>query len=925
MDVRHIKFVAAVVAALVMWFSADAAVARVDVEAIPGSPFGVGRMTVPLRLADVDAAVDSNGFALVEEDGRVLYPAFTTGRIGKFIGQLLGTGDLPPTSVTVYFLFTGDRPLKLTLYTPAAHTTTAVPVPQQPRQYSRLLQDWWREYNAAARQQITDGDYPPLVETYLTTMLGKRLGFPPPLADRGTEKKPDETQQALDLLLGTESLHLATMRETIMGRGAIEAANQPLPADVAWRGLPLPPVPTDVIIEPMAAHVPEECFYVRFGRFSNYLWMDNLLEDYGGDVGSMITLRGASTDLNGRMQRQLALEKNVLADLLGDTVIADVAIIGRDTHTDLGAAIGMLFQARNAVLAQDFAQQRARALAREKPNGATNVTVKIAGRDVSLLSTPDNRLRSFYAVDGDFHLVTTSRAIVERFFDAGAGRGSLAASPEFRHARTVMPVSREDTIFVYFSSAFFRGLVSPQYQIELARRMQSVTDIELLHMARLAARAEKQPGDTIDDLIRAGLLPRGFGQRPDGSRPVISDNAIVDSLRGPRGSFIPIPDVELTGVTRSEASQYAARAAFYRDNWKQMDPLMAGVKRLARDRTGGERLVIDAQIAPLDESKYGWVMSLLGPPSNRRVAPVPGDVISIQTVVKGGMFAPSIPVHHLFVGVQDMASNGDVRSSGFLRTLQILQNTPGYLGALPGPGFLDLLPGLLASERDVYGFTALPLGLWRRDAGGFSMLSFDKRLLADVTPHLRLEETDTEAQVRVHVGDLSQSKLSGWISTLMADRARQASLGNARLLHALSQQLHVPREDALNTAEHLLDAKLVCPLGGEYQLAESPGSIGLWQSTRWSAADSTEPREPYSPLLLEWFRGLDARMTKSDGRLVVHAELDMQRKPSASKFELPLFNLFGGSKAPGKDEDKKPATEAKPLAPDSPKAGSREF
>jgi len=38
-------------------------------------------------------------------------------------------------------------------------------------------------------------------------------------------------------------------------------------------------------------HVPEECFYVRFGRFSNYLWLNHLLDDYGGDLAQMITLR----------------------------------------------------------------------------------------------------------------------------------------------------------------------------------------------------------------------------------------------------------------------------------------------------------------------------------------------------------------------------------------------------------------------------------------------------------------------------------------------------------------------------------------------------------------------------------------------------------------------------------------------------------
>ena len=77
---------------------------------------------------------------------------------------------------------------------------------------------------------------------------------------------------------------------------------------------------------------------------------------------------------------------------------------------------GMLFQASNTkILNNDLSQQRQRALDRAKANGATAQTLKIAGREVSFFSTPDNRLRSFHAVDGDFHLVTTSRAMVERF------------------------------------------------------------------------------------------------------------------------------------------------------------------------------------------------------------------------------------------------------------------------------------------------------------------------------------------------------------------------------------------------------------------------------------------------------------------------------------------------------------------------------
>ncbi|MCA9206000.1 MAG: hypothetical protein KDA59_23265, partial [Planctomycetales bacterium] len=87
------------------------------------------------------------------------------------------------------------------------------------------------------------------------------------------------------------------------------------------------------------------------------------------------------------------------------------------------------------------------------------------------------------------------------------------------------------------------GLVSPQYQIELTRRMKAEADIELLRLARLTARNEGSPAQSIDELVAGGFLPREFGRRPDGSGPIEAGDTILDSRRGARGSFLPIPDV----------------------------------------------------------------------------------------------------------------------------------------------------------------------------------------------------------------------------------------------------------------------------------------------------------------------------------------------------------------------------------------------
>lgn len=906
--------------------------ARGTAEAIPGQPFGVGHIVVPLAAADATLASSTAGMMLTESRGRTLYPVLSAGRFRKLLGEILGSGNSGlPDSINVWFLFTGDGPLDVTLYTPQATRFAVTPqVTRDARAHQRLLTQWWREYNAVAREEVQQGDYPPLVQTYLTSMLSRRLGLEPPLLSRLSERAPSEPQQTLELLLGVESLRLATLRRTSLGAGVVaEPADRPVPAEVDWTPRAAPAAEPNVDIEPMARRVPQEFFYIRFGSFENYLWFDRLQKDYG-DINQMITLRGSDAQPTLRMQRQLALHLSALAEVLGPTVIADVALIGRDLYLREGGALGVLFQARNALLGVDLNRQRAATLAAEKAHGATLTTVQIAGRDVSLLATPDNRLRSFYVVDGDYHFVATSRAVVQRFLEVRQADETLGTHAEFRHARNVLPTQREDTIFVYFSAAFLQGLLSPQYQVELPRRLRAATDLELLMLATWAAQCEQRPAETVEELIRGGLLPAGFDHRPDGSGPVLAGDNITDSLRGVRGSFLPIPDVDLRKITATEANGIATKSDYYASNWKQLDPLMVGVKRFALDREGQERVVIDAHVSPFAEEKYGWIMSLLGEPTRVRIRPAAGDVIVAQAAVKGGLFASQVPPHHLFLGVQDNLPLGDVQPSGLLQTLRMLQTTPGYLGAWPKPGFLDWLPvNLAGTQPNAAGFSRLPFDLWRRQWGDFSALSFDPKLLASVTPQLQPEEAENEAQIRIHVGDLSQAKLQAWVNSLTYTRAHQTSLGNARLLHSLSQQLGVPRDEALLAGERLLDAKLVCPLGGEYRLDRQADRVPLWTSTKWPATAADRAPPEYQTPLLQWFRGLDAELTKYGDRVVLHTSVDMQRKPKEAKADLPLFNLnwFGGGKG-GKSETKE--TPQKPPAPPAPavrqaRSSPREF
>jgi hypothetical protein len=893
------------------WTTSDV-FARVEVEAVVGEPFGVARVTINRR--DVSQPMEEHALQIQSGNARVHYPAIRSNRLGRIVGEIIGAPEGEIDNVSFSFLFTGTEPFPLTVFVPEAVNITVTPRAQE-REHRRLLERWWKDYHGMVRDQQAEGDYPPNVHTYLLAMLSHRLKINSPHLDREARSTSSHAQEILEILAGTENMREQIARESLMRNSAPVAGTLPPPAALAWPALEAP-FDAALQIEPIAFHVPHDCAYIRFGKFSNFLWLNTLLDEYGGDLAKLVATRGFSQPLNEKLQTQLVLKQDALGELLGETVIADVALIGRDFFFQEGAATGVLFHAKqSALLTNDFSGKRKAAYEREKEQGATLEIVEIAGRKVSFLSTPDNRLRSFYAVDGDFHLVTTSRSMVESFYRLTAEKNSLADTAEFKHARTHMPLSRNDTVFAYLSSGFLRGLVSPEYQTELRRRLQSVVDMQHWKLAQRAARGEGLKADTIEELVQQGFLPSGFGRRPDGSGLVISETNEIDSLRGARGTFMPIADIPLQSLTPEELARCENNNRYYREHWQQMDPLFLGIQRFKLNDTGLERITVNAHVAPFEETKYGWITSMLGPAVGTRITSAPGDVIQVQAFLKGGIFDPTIGPHHMFLGVQDHVPLETIRGAKLLQILQLLRTTPGYLGAWPKTGFLDRLPlGLGGGEPDAFGYSKLLFGLWRRQGDGFSVLSFDPELLSAVTPHLAVQEGEDLAQVRVRIGNLAETRVAGLVNQLYYEQARRTSVGNARLMKLLDQQFHVPIDDAQQEAEALLNAKLKCTLGGEYKIQQWPSGAEAWASTAWPNGNDYEIPADYISPLLKWFRGLEAGLTKHPDQLLLNVQLDMQRyQKEKASLDLPLFNLFGGEKA-----EKKPLPPAKPLFPQNP-------
>ena len=887
--------------------SASAQDPKIDVKAVTGKPFGVGRMTVTFSAAAPYTAKPDVPYAIRAKKGRALYPSFVHQLKSKKV-----TGDDGRTydvtgllKINAYFLFRGDEPLELTLDTPDVRYAAKVTPVSGEALYNSIRSEWWTQYGATARKNFSDDAYPPLVENYLVHTLARRMKLKAPNLHAYRWSSWGWTDEVLGVMTGAESIRIAMQKKTLLTGTdkKQEVADRPLPKAVLPKSIALPKFDErKVVVEPIAKHVPEECFYVRCGSYDNFRWLRKAVDQWGTRIRDLSSVRALDYHISKRLERQLALKETTLGKLFGSTVIEDVAIIGTDTFVREGAAIGILFQAKNTVVLREQLLKLQReselvkldsgAIARDSEWRLT--IERIGDGSATFAHTPDNRVRSFYVVDGDYHLVTTSRTIARRFLEAGRGKGSLADLKEFRYARSLMPVANDYQTFVYLSDPFFRMMVSPKYRVEMTRRMQSASEMDMVRVALMAAKAEGVEAKTINDLIRHDLLPKSLAARPDDSRTQIAQSPllgsrIVDTVRGAYGSLLPVPDAEVDGLTPSEVNAYQSFARSYRRQWERMDPVIIGISKKKSGRAGVTRVVADVHISPYPQRHYGQLRTMLGKPLKKRVAPLDGDIVSIEANITHFFFGKS-PPQVWFGRLQDFSPRFKI-AAGKVDDRSVGENEdrfPAYAGVHENLlGLTDGRDRKPEPNGDILLNKKNPT-VWGRSTKEWFLLSTQRPLLKKATANLKLAGAERPAQIRLRIADLRETKIAKLLQAYSYTQTRKVSAGNSRWLNMLNQQLGVAPHEAIKVTEKLLDATPTCPLGGKYRLETLPDGRQRWESTAWrydSLAQVADVPNNYKSPLLEWFAGLELEFQITPDVLMTHIELDM-REPAKSRLTL---------------------------------------
>jgi len=304
--------------------------------------------------------------------------------------------------------------VEIPVASPRDRKFTARPT-DNPKEFSKLLDDWWEATENHYQQVFRSAQYPAVVDNYLTATWARRLNRQMPEPQRYLFQRIRLTEPWLSQLLANEEYQTQVERDLLLGHFADDdAATIPLPKQVTGElasaggasptrtpKTPPPASPTDLpapasalpaTIEPLATHVPHECFYLRFGNFPNYLWYRDFTRHWQGDLGNMLVNQSVDHNNSERFQQQIAVGETKIARVMGPTVVHDVAIIGIDHYMSDGAAMGILFYANNSTLLnRNLSSQRQEA--KGKLKDAVEETIRIANHDVSFIHTPDGRLR----------------------------------------------------------------------------------------------------------------------------------------------------------------------------------------------------------------------------------------------------------------------------------------------------------------------------------------------------------------------------------------------------------------------------------------------------------------------------------------------------------------------------------------------------
>ncbi len=441
-------------------------------------------------------------------------------------------------------------------------------------------------------------------------------------------------------------------------------------------------------------------------------------------------------------------------------------------------------------------------------------------------------------------------------------------------------------------------------------------------VASLLATSWGENMTSTEELVRAGYLPSTFAPAADPSRISMVDGHIVDSVRGQRGLFLPIPDIALHTVTPSESSAYSEFAAQYQRQWGRVDPLTVTIDSAQQIDSSTQQVRVRIWITPYARQRYAFFTDHLAPASTEHVGAVKGDVLRVDAGLRdtsGGSYQVHMALQDRNVTyriVQGRLVRTDTpENTPFSKTSQYVAVTPGGLDGLQlvrqfvadlqhGPRSADTPPPSV-SANPVLGLLSYLFGVDSRKhlaaffagevvthTADWSVYAHDPQIRQQVLPDLRTVSAPQPAQVRLTLADANQAEVGNYLHASAYLAARTASGLTAQTLNDLAGHFGMPPQQAPLLMQRIFEATPACPLQGTFTWRPAT-SGGCWASSAWHEPSIFELKEVpagYRFPFLDWLRGATVEFSLTDATLAADVTLTVRNEPAGRSVPVSVEN-----------------------------------
>jgi len=459
-----------------------------------------------------------------------------------------------------------------------------------------VLSAWAQARSQRWLAMAADGDAPVL--RYWLSRGGALYDAGAPYLPNDRNGNRGERADAFGVLGGRAAVRETLQMQDLRQGGSPAAA--PTVALDTLRGVDVKSHPFDEMLQgvqpgklALAESVPADRAFVYLPKPEALLPLLDGGADFVFQGGSLAVANPAAYDLKNRYVDRLALTDPWMRDLLIKSgAVKEMAVFFPDLFFIDGTEITVLARIPSARLLKP-------ALAALGIGNLTDAVQEKTGKAG----------KSFWILDGDLLIVSTSRGEVDRVLALrkAGGAGSLGQSAEFHYMLAQMPVKAETRAFCYLSDPFIRRLVGPEVKIGQRRRLVAKSEMENATAAALLYRLDGQPGQpSVAALIEKGYLAAEPAAAAGCS--LAENMAASCPAYGSAARLKTILENPVTSVTPEEADAYKAYVDNYSRFWRQyFDPMAFRLD----DGPAGE-LQLTTFILPLvDNTVYNGLKGIL--------------------------------------------------------------------------------------------------------------------------------------------------------------------------------------------------------------------------------------------------------------------------------------------------------------------------